>query len=58
MVQVHLVSGFLEGGKTTFINQLLMESKEAWKDTLIICCEEGVEEYSDDFIEEGNIVNV
>lgn len=45
---VYLVAGFLEGGKTTFINQLLQD--EAFLENakvVIISCEEGFEEYDE-----------
>ena len=47
-VAVYLVTGFLESGKTTLINSMLTdESFSRGQKTLIICCEEGMEEYDE-----------
>ena len=47
-IPVFLVSGFLDGGKTNFINSLLMDGFASEDRTLLICCEEGEEEYNPD----------
>ena len=45
-IPVYLFTGFLEAGKTTFIQQLLSEqSINENGNTLLIVCEEGIEEY-------------
>ena len=45
-VPVYLITGFLESGKTTFINNTVrQEYFQIPEDTLIIACEEGEEEY-------------
>jgi hypothetical protein len=45
-VAVYLFTGFLEAGKTTLITETLQDEKfNAGEKTLIIACEEGVEEY-------------
>ncbi len=51
-IPVYLFLGFLEGGKTTFINETLEE--EYFNDgqrTLLIACEEGIEEYDEEALE-------
>ncbi len=43
---VYLITGFLESGKTQLINSMLAdEGFSHGQKTLIICCEEGIEEY-------------
>ena len=47
-VAVYLITGFLESGKTTLINSMLQdEDFSRGQRTLIICCEEGMEEYDE-----------
>lgn len=44
--QIYLISGFFESGKTTFINRVLQtEEFKDGKQTLLICCEEGIVQY-------------
>ena len=46
MIPVYLFTGFLESGKTTFIQSTLEDKRfNEGQRTLIICCEEGEEEY-------------
>ncbi len=55
MGTVFFVNGFLEAGKTTFIKELL--KRESFKipgKTLILLCEEGDEEYSDEELKASN----
>ena len=53
-IPVYLITGFLESGKTTLINSMLADedfsrrSTGGQQRTLIICCEEGVEEYDEE----------
>ena len=43
---VYLITGFLESGKTQLINSMLTDDNfSRGQKTLVICCEEGVEEY-------------
>ena len=43
---VYLITGFLESGKTQLINSMLTDDDfSRGQKTLVICCEEGVEEY-------------
>ena len=45
MVQVDLITGFLDAGKTDFINGILKDGFAAEDRTLLLCCEEGETEY-------------
>ena len=46
IIPVYLITGFLESGKTTFINETLAdEGFNKGEKTLLILCEEGVEEF-------------
>ncbi len=50
-------TGFLDSGKTTLVKETLME--QDWIEeglTLLILCEEGEEEYSDQYLKQKNIV--
>lgn len=54
---VYLFLGFLESGKTTFIQDTLQEEYFAdGQKTLILACEEGEEEYEDEILSEANCV--
>lgn len=47
-VPVYIVNGFLESGKTTFIQETLKDPDFSGKEkTLVIACEEGEEEYDE-----------
>ena len=59
IVPVYLVMGFLESGKTTLINSMLED--QGFSDgirTLIISCEEGMEEYDSDLMNEAHAAYV
>ena len=46
-VPVYLITGFLESGKTRFINNTIRQDYfQIPETTLVINCEEGIEEYS------------
>ena len=47
-IPVYAVAGFLDGGKTNFINGILQDGFAKEDKTLLICCEEGDEEYDVD----------
>ena len=53
-IPVYLITGFLESGKTTLINSMLQDedftrrSTGGKQKTLVIVCEEGMEEYEED----------
>ena len=41
-IPVYLITGFLESGKTTFINETISDPEFSQGErTLLICCEEG-----------------
>ena len=44
-IRVYLIAGFLDSGKTNFINGVLEDGFAREDRTLLICCEEGEEEY-------------
>lgn len=44
-IPVYLIAGFLDAGKTQFINGILADGFAAKSRTLLLCCEEGEEEY-------------
>ncbi len=57
MDTVFFINGFLESGKTTFIKELIKrESFRIAGKTLILLCEEGLEEYSKEVLEESGAV--
>ena len=58
-VPIFLVTGFLEGGKTSFVKEIFNDSEFAVgeKVTLIVC-ENGIEEYEKNFLTENNVTLV
>ena len=44
-IPVYLVAGFLDGGKTNFINGILEDGFAREEKTLLICCEEGGQDF-------------
>ena len=44
-IPVYLIAGFLDAGKTAFINDTLRDGFADQDRTLIVCCEEGDLEY-------------
>ena len=57
-IPVYLVAGFLDGGKTNFINGILEDGFARKDRTLLICCEEGEEEYNSRFLDNVTVVTV
>lgn len=57
-IPVYLFAGFLDGGKTTFINGILQDGFAIRDRTLLICCEEGAEEYDPKVLRNVTVVNV
>lgn len=54
-IPIYLVTGFLESGKTSFIKEILSEESFTSEDkTLLLVCEEGTEEYENEFLKEAN----
>ena len=53
---VYLFTGFLEAGKTKFIQETLEDERfNAGERTLLLLCEEGVEEYNPDLFSAHNV---
>ena len=57
-IPVYLVAGFLDSGKTSFINGVLQDGIALDDPTLLICCEEGMEEYDDRYLQNVTVVTV
>ncbi len=56
-IPVYFINGLLESGKTEFINYTIEEDFFKIEGlTLIIACEEGISEYEDEALENGNAV--
>lgn len=56
-VPVYLITGFLESGKTTFLDFTIQQSYFSIPEkTLLIVCEEGEEEYSEEGLKRNNTV--
>lgn len=54
-VPVYLFTGFLESGKTSLIKETLLDPGfNDGEKTLLLACEEGLEEYDDDFLNKTN----
>ena len=54
-IPVYAVCGFLDGGKTNFINGILEDGFAKEERTLLLCCEEGEEEYDGRFLYNVNV---
>lgn len=55
-IPVYMFLGFLESGKTTFANETLIERGfTEGEPTLLLVCEEGIEEYDEDYLKSKNI---
>ncbi len=55
-IPVYMFMGFLESGKTTFANETLIERGfTEGEPTLLLVCEEGIEEYDDAYLKSKNI---
>ena len=57
-IPVYLVAGFLDAGKTDFINGILQDGFARKDKTLLICCEEGEGEYQPNVLENVTVVTV
>ena len=53
-IPVYLIAGFLDAGKTEFINGILRDGFAAEDRTLLLCCEEGENGYEPKVL--GNVV--
>ena len=57
-IPVYLIAGFLDGGKTNFINGILEDGFAREDRTLLLCCEEGEEEYNPRALDNVTVVMV
>ena len=57
-IPVYLVAGFLDAGKTNFINGILEDGFAREDKTLLLCCEEGEEEYEKKALANVTVVTV
>jgi hypothetical protein len=57
-IPVYLIAGFLDAGKTNFINGILQDGFARQERTLLLCCEEGEEEYDEKALENVTVVTV
>ena len=57
-IPVYLIAGFLDSGKTTFINGVLEDGFAREDPTLLIRCEEGDEEYNPNALDNVTVVTV
>ncbi len=57
-IPVYLIAGFLDGGKTNFINGILEDGFAREDRTLLLCCEEGEEEYNPRALDNVTVVTV
>ena len=55
---VYLFAGFLEAGKTRFINSILTDGFAKQERTVLICCEEGEVEYDPKVLKNVTVVTV
>ena len=57
-IPVYLMAGFLDGGKTNFINGILEDGFAREGRTLLICCEEGEEEYDPRWLQNVTVITI
>ncbi len=57
-IPVYVVTGFLDGGKTDFINGILQDGFARQNRTLLLCCEEGDEEYDKNALQNVTVVTL
>ena len=57
-IPVYLVAGFLDGGKTNFINGILEDGFARQDRTLLLCCEEGEEEYNPKALDNVTVITI
>lgn len=55
---VYMIAGFLDSGKTSFINGILSDGFALEDRTLLICCEEGEVEYDPKVMHNVTVVTV
>ena len=57
-IPVYLIAVFLDGGKTNFINGILQDGFAKEDKTLLLCCEEGEEEYDKAALSNVTVVTI
>jgi len=58
-VPIFLVTGFLEGGKSTFVKEIFNDSEFAEGENItLIVCENGIEEFEENFLKENSVTIV
>ena len=57
-IPVYLIAGFLDAGKTDFINGILQDGFAREDKTLLLCCEEGENEYDPRVLDNVTVVTV
>ena len=57
-IPVYLIAGFLDSGKTDFINGILEDGFARQEKTLLICCEEGELEYAPEALTNVTVVTI
>ena len=57
-IPVYLVAGFLDAGKTNFINGILEDGFARQDRTLLLCCEEGEEEYNPKALDNVTVITM
>ena len=58
-VPIFLITGFLEGGKSTFVKEIFNDSDFAEGEKIaLIVCENGIEEFEENFLNENNVTLV
>ena len=57
-IPVYLIAGFLDGGKTDFINGILEDGFARRDRTLLLCCEEGELEYDPKVLNNVTVVTI
>ena len=55
---VYLIAGFLDSGKTSFINGILSDGFAMEDRTMLLCCEEGEVEYDPQLLRNVTVVTV
>ena len=55
---VYLIAGFLDGGKTDFINGILQDGFAIEDKTLLLCCEEGELEYDPNVLHNVTVITI
>lgn len=57
-IPVYLIAGFLDAGKTNFINGILEDGFARQDRTLLLCCEEGEEEYNPKALDNVTVITI